>query len=120
VNPKKEEDMRVITSFCDSPIKPKGPPPAFSGIDPEKFNKCINSINLLVNLTLRSKNSQMSQESYQRVIKLCKLLGFGQEITKKTQTEINQFLKTKDFLVILRVRIHILLNLVVLDQFNVN
>jgi hypothetical protein len=33
---------------------------------------------------------------------------------------MNQFVKTKDFLVLLRVRIHTLLNSVLYEQFNLN
>jgi hypothetical protein len=105
---------KTITNFGVSPIKKKiGPPPAFSGIELESFNKCINAINVFIKLTLRSKTASISLEKYPKVIKLAKLLGFNSEFYKKQFADMNQFIKTKDFLVILRVRIHSLMNAVI-------
>ena len=58
------EASKTIDNFCNSPVKKKGPPPAFQGCTPENFNKCINSINMFLNLTLRSKSAQISQEVF--------------------------------------------------------
>jgi hypothetical protein len=113
-----KQASNTISNFCNSPDKSKGPPPAFQGASPENFNKCVSTINLFLSLTLRSKTAHLSQELYQKIIKISKLLGFGPDFYKKSISELNVFMRTKDFLVILRVRIHGLLNSVILDQFD--
>lgn len=59
-------------------------------------------------------------ETYNKIIRLAKVLGFPAEFTKKNITDLMTFLKTKEFIIMLKVRVHNLINGVVFEQFNVH
>lgn len=62
-------------------------------------------------LTVRSKSTIIgNNETYHKITKLAKMCGFPQEFVKKNNVDMNSFLKTKDFLVLMRVRAHQLIN----------
>ena len=62
----------------------------------------------------------MCQERYQKIRRLAKTLGFPQSFLKKNQSELNQFCKTQDFLIMMRQHIHTFLNNLIFEQFNIN
>lgn len=95
-------------------------PRCFSGHDPEAFNKCVETINQFVQSALRNKNSTLTKELHQKICTLSRKLGFPQEFSKKSLQSMNTFLRTKEFLTMVRINMHQLLNNVIYNQFNIN
>ena len=86
----------------------------------QSFNKNCSRINTFICLTLRNKAGVMCQETFQKIKRHAKILGFPQSFLRKSQSELNQFCKTQDFLVMLRQHIHTFLNHLIFEQFNIN
>ena len=51
--------------------------------------------------------------------KLGKILGFGSDFVKKSQLDMYQFMMTKEFIQMLKVHMHVLINNLVFNQFDV-
>ena len=54
-------------------------------------------------------------ENYNKIIRLAKVLGFTSELTKKNMNDLMSFLKTKEFIIMLKVRVHNLINSVIYE-----
>lgn len=86
----------------------------------KNFNDAIAAINGLLQLTLRSKsegNTNPAHTEWTKLRQLAKRLGFPSEFTKKAVEEGVPYVRSKDFLTLLRVRIHNVLNSVMYLQF---
>ena len=77
------------------------------------------AINTCLQLTLRSKATEASQATgdWTKLKQLAKKLGFPPEFTKKAVEDGLPYARSKDFLTLLRVRIHNVLNSVMYLQF---
>lgn len=90
---------------------------------PNSFNSCCNIINLFLQLTKRKKssvtltNSQIAK-NYEDILKIAKILQFPWDFFQLTQNEMSQFLKTKQFLVLLKTKIHTFFNKMMIYQFH--
>ena len=70
-------------------------------------------------MTLKNKGAANSI-GYHQIIKLGKSLGMPSEFLRKGSEEMSQFLLTRDFIAMLKVHMHSLLNNVIFEQFNLN
>jgi hypothetical protein len=57
-------------------------------------------------------------QSYTKILAAAKLLGFPFDFLHKTQNDLMQFMKTKDFMVLLKSKVHLFLNRLIMSQFN--
>ena len=85
----------------------------------ENFNQCVRALNQFIYVTTQRK-SQMersggstnvpanlqSNHVYLKIVHGFKILGFPQELQSKTHHEILNYLKTKDFIVMLKSKMH--------------
>lgn len=54
-------------------------------------------------------------ETFNKIIRLAKVLGFSTEFTKKNYNDLMSFLKTKEFIIMLKIRVHNLINGVIFE-----
>jgi len=69
----------------------------------------VAAINGFIKLTLRNKafvQGPQQIEHYHKIVRVSKALGFPQDFFKKGPEELFQYMRSKDFLVLLRVRVH--------------
>ena len=73
-------------------------------------------MNDLLNITVKNKGQQYT--NYPKIVKLARKLGFPGEFCKKQPRDVMQFIMTKEFISMIRLCMHQLLNNLIYNQFN--
>ena len=81
----------------------------------DNFNDAIRTLNEFVSLTLKNRGQTFSNHT--KILKLGKKLNLPFEFFRKQPTELMQFLLSKDFIQMMRVHMHQVLNNLVFEQF---
>ena len=81
----------------------------------DHFNEAVRTLNEFVSLTLKNRGQTFSNHT--KILKLGKKLNLPIEFFRKQPTELMQFLLSKDFIQMMRIHMHSLLNNLVFEQF---
>ncbi|CDW91004.1 tubulin-tyrosine ligase family protein [Stylonychia lemnae] len=84
----------------------------------QNFNNCIDIINMYLKLTIKNKNS-LTQVDAIRFVKLTKIIRVHlNQMQKQSCNELNQFIKSREFISQSRLRIHSYLSETIFKSFS--